>query len=92
MLLNLDDMPTDPIERVLWLSGVNEQVRRELDHAFEEAYFEARLQRRLEAAVTAGPYAMKRALAFTRHANERRGRPIRWGDGLDATSTSYKKS
>lgn len=89
MILNLDEAPKDPIERVLWLSGVNEQVRKELDDAFAEAYFEARLQRRLDSALAAGPYAKKRVLAYTRHENQRRGRTVRWGDGLDSTSTAY---
>jgi hypothetical protein len=88
-LLNLDQAPKDPIERVMWLSGVMAQAQTELDEAFSEAYFEARLQRRLDAAITAGPHARKSVLAFTRKANERRGRAVRWGDGLDATSTAY---
>jgi hypothetical protein len=89
MILNLSEAPKDPIERLLYLSGVNEQVRKELDAAFAEAYFEARLQRRLDAAVAAGPYARKRVLAYTRHENQKRGRSVRWGDGADATSTAY---
>jgi hypothetical protein len=89
-LLNLSDAPDDPIERVMYLSGVMEQVRKELDAAFAEAYFEARLQHRLESAIAAGPYAKKRVLAYTRRENQRRGRIIRWGDGLDATSTAYR--
>jgi hypothetical protein len=89
-ILNLADAPKDPVERVVWLSGVNEQVRKELDAAFAEAYFEARLQSRLDAAIAAGPYARKRALAYTRHENQRRGRTIRWGDGADPTSTAYR--
>lgn len=90
MILNLDGAPKDPIERVLWLSGVNEQVRKELDEAFAEAYFEARLQRRLDAAIAAGPHARKRVLAYTRHENQKRGRTVRWNDGADPTSTAYK--
>lgn len=89
MVLNLDTAPTDPIERLLWLSGVKEQAAKELDEAFGSAYFEARLQQRLEAAVTAGPYARKRVLAYTRRENERRGRTVRWNDKQDPTSTAY---
>lgn len=88
-LLNLDDLPRDPIERVMWLSGVKEQVEKELDAAFGAAYFEARLQRRLPTAITAGPHAKKRVLAYTRRENQRRGRSVRWGDGLDPSSTAY---
>jgi ribosomal protein L15E len=90
MLLRLDDAPSDPIERVIWLSGVKEQVNKELDAAFEDAYFEARMQQRLDAAITAGPHAKKRVLAYTRRANEKRGRTVRWGDGADPTSTAYE--
>lgn len=88
-LLNLDSAPSDPIERIMWLSGVKEQAAAELAEAFADAYFTARLQRRLEAAVKAGPYARKRVLALTRRENQRRGRTIRWGDGADPTSTAY---
>jgi hypothetical protein len=89
MLLRLDDAPKDPIERLMYLSGVKEQVALELEEALAEAYFQARLQHRFEAALAAGPYALKRALALTRHENQRRGRTVRWGDGLDATSSAY---
>lgn len=88
-LLNLDDAPKDPIERVMYLSGVKEQAAKELDEAFAVAYFEARLQRRLDTAITAGPYARKRVLAYTRQENQRRGRTVRWGDKADPTSTAY---
>lgn len=88
-LLNLDDAPRDPVARIMWLSGVKEQAAKELNQAFAEAYFEARLQQRLDTAVAAGPYARKRVLAFTRAENQRRGRTVRWGDGADPTSTAY---
>lgn len=88
-ILNLDAAPADPIERVMWLSGVAEQARKELDLAFASAYFEARLEQRLDTAISAGPYAKKRVLAYTRAENQRRGRTVRWNDGLDPTSTAY---
>jgi hypothetical protein len=88
-ILNLEAAPTDPIERVMWLSGVMEQAKAELDLAFASAYFEARLQQRLDTAIKAGPYAKKRVLAYTRAENQRRGRAVRWGDGADPTSTAY---
>lgn len=90
-LLNLDNLPDDPIEAVVWLGGVAEQVRKELDLAFGQAYFDARLQGQLNAAILAGPYAKKRVLAYTRAENERRGRLVRWGDGVDVTSTAYRR-
>lgn len=89
MLLNLSDAPADPIERILWLSGVKEQAAKELDEAFASAYFDARLQRRLDIAISAGPHARKRVLAYTRQENQKRGRTVRWGDGADPTSTAY---
>jgi hypothetical protein len=88
-LLNLTEAPEDPIARIMWLSGVMEKVTAELDEAFSTAYFDARLQGNLEAAVHAGPYARKRVLALTRRANNKRGRTVRWGDGADPTSTVY---
>lgn len=89
-LLNLAEAPLDPIERLLWLSGVKEQAHCELEQALSEAYYNARLQQRLDAAITAGPYARKRVLRLTRQENQRRGRTVRWGDGADPTSTAYK--
>jgi hypothetical protein len=91
-ILNLSAAPEDPVERVMWLSGVAEAAHAELDEAFADAYFEARLEGRLETAIKAGPYAKKRVLAYTRAENERRGRTVRWGDGADATSTAYDPS
>lgn len=88
-LLNLTDAPDDPIARLMWLTGVKEQVANELDREFEDAYFNARLQGRLEGAIKAGPYARKRVLHYTRRANQKRGRTVRWGDGADPTSTAY---
>lgn len=89
MILNLGDAPTDPIERLQWLTGAKEQFKIELDAALAEAYFTARLEQRLESAIEAGPYARKRVLAYTRQENQKRGRTVRWGDHLDPTSTAY---
>jgi hypothetical protein len=88
-ILNMADAPDDPIARVIWLGGVHEQAEKELADAFAAAYFEARLQRRLDSAVEVGPHSRKRVLAFTRAENQRRGRSVRWGDGADITSTAY---
>jgi hypothetical protein len=87
-ILNLN-APSDPIERIIYLDGVKKAVERELDLHYEQAYYEARRTGRLEAALSVGRASRKRALAWTRHANEKRGRTIRWGDGADATSTAY---
>lgn len=89
MILNLDDAPTDPIERLLWLSGVKEQVQRELDEDFARTYYAARVEGVFEVALGVGLHSKKKALSFTRKENERRGRTVRWNDGLDPTSTAY---
>jgi len=92
MILNLSTMPNDPVERVIWLDGVAEAVRRELYEAYSEAYFNARLQRRFETALELGKTSRKRALAMTRHHNERTGRSVRWQDRLDPTSTAFTRA
>jgi hypothetical protein len=89
MILNLDDAPESPIERLLWLSGVMEEVKRELDADFARTYYEARVSGAFDTALGLGLHSKKRALAFTRRENERRGRTVRWNDGIDPTSTAY---
>ena len=91
MILNLEAMPHDPLEQLLWLKGVKAAVARELDEAYAEAYFNARLQGRFDAALGFGIHGKKKALALTRAANTRKDRQVRWGDGIDPTSrTSYR--
>ena len=85
MILNLESCPHDPIEAIMWLDGVQAQVRDELELAYAKAYYEARIQGRFPAALDTGRASRKRALALTRAENERRGRTVRWGDGLDRT-------
>lgn len=80
-LLNLDQAPSDPLARLLWLSGVAEEAKTELEAEFQRTYFTARLERRLDAALGLGLHRPKRVLAWTRAENEKRGRAIRWGDG-----------
>lgn len=79
-ILNLKSAPDDPVERLVWLGGVQEQVDRELDAAFTEAYFWSRFTGRLETAIDLGIHSRKRIMAYTRHGNEAAGRMIRWGD------------
>lgn len=82
-ILNLDEAPSDPIERLLWLGGVMKAVRRELDTAFRLAYYEARLQGVFPQALALGLHSRKRAVAWTRNENEARGRTVsHWRDGL----------
>lgn len=80
-ILDTTDLPDDPIEQLLWLSGVQEQVNRELDLLWQSAYFEARFSGRLDAALALNLHSRKKVMAFTRAGNESRGRMIRWGDG-----------
>lgn len=79
--LDLSSAPTDPIERLLWLSGLDQAVRKEINLAWQSAYFEARKQGVFQAALDLKLHPKKRALAWTRHENEALGRAIaRWGD------------
>lgn len=89
-ILNITDLPSDPIEQIIWLDGVKAQVEQELDLLYEEAYFQARITGRFEPAVRTGRASRKRALAWTRRGNEKRGRTVRWNDGADPTSTRYE--
>jgi hypothetical protein len=88
-ILNLDDCPSDPVEAIIWLDGVWEAVSHELDAAYEEAYFEARVRGQFETALSVGRAPRKRALAWTRRRNNRMGRQVRWSDGLDPSSSAY---
>ncbi len=81
MILNLEDAPTDPVERIAWLSGVKKQVQTELEAEFQQAYFWARLSGRLDAALSLRQHSQKRVMAYTRAENEARGRLVRWNDG-----------
>ena len=88
-MLDLSHAPKDPVERVVYLDSVMEVVRVELEAAYAEAFFQARLERRLEAAVDAGRTSMKSALRLTRKVNESRGRLVRWGDGIDPVNRKH---
>lgn len=79
-ILDLSDAPTDPIERLVWLGGVLEQVSAELEPHWREAYFWARFTGRLDAALGLRLHSQKRVMAYTRAHNERSGRLVRWGD------------
>jgi hypothetical protein len=83
MLVDFSEAPRDPLRRLLWLSGVKEKVTAEMDEAWAGAYYDARLQRQLDAALSMDLHSRKRVMAYTRAENERRGRTVRWGDGLD---------
>lgn len=80
--IDFSDAPHDPVKRLLWLSGAKEAFDTQVTAMWQAAYFEARLSRRFKVALDLGLHSRKRAIAFTRAENERRGRPIHWGDGF----------
>lgn len=92
-VLDLTEAPPveEPVRRAAWLSGVMAAVSAELEGELAVTYFEARVLGVFSQAVEAGPYGKKRALRLTREQNRRRGSAIRWGDGLDATSSNYSR-
>jgi hypothetical protein len=79
-ILDLNQMPDDALERIIWLGGVLEQVHTELEPVWQRAYFDARLTKRLDEAEEIGLHSHKRIMAWTRAENESNGRMIRWGD------------
>lgn len=81
-LLNLDQAPDDALERLLWLSGVAEETKRELDAELQRVYYNLRLQRRLAPALALGLHPKKKVLAWTRRENWNNGTSVRWNDGL----------
>lgn len=82
-ILDLSRVPNDPVEAIVYLDGVMERARIELDEAYAAAYFDARLQGRFDNALRVGRTSRKRALKLTRQRNEATGRTVRWNDGLD---------
>lgn len=81
LIVDFSEAPHDPIERLLWLSGAKAAFDAKATALWQETYFQARLTGRFQSALDLGLHSRKRALAFTRSENERRGRPMRWGDG-----------
>lgn len=79
-LLDLSAAPRDALERLIYLGGVRERTHQELERAVREAYFEARLTGRLDEALALRLHSHKRVMAYTRAANESKGRLVRWGD------------
>lgn len=82
MNIDFSETPSDPIERLLWLSGARESFDQQVGTAWQVAYFEARLKGLIDPAIGLHLHSRKRILAFTRAENERRGRVVkRWSDG-----------
>lgn len=82
LTLDFSDAPKDPIERLVWLSGVQAAVDRDLNAEYQRTYYDARQTGRFDTALRLRFHSRKKALAFTRAENERRGRGWKWGDGL----------
>jgi hypothetical protein len=80
--LDFSEAPHDPIERLLWLSGAKDAFDAQVTTLWQQTYYEARLSGRFGAALDLHLHSRKRALAFTRAENERRGRAMHWGDGF----------
>jgi len=80
MTIDFSAAPSDAIERLVWLSGCKERFDKEVEAMWRQAYYEARLTGRFDSALALGYHSNKRALAFTRSENERRGRLTHWGD------------
>ena len=80
MILDFADAPDDPVKRVFWLAELERIVAEEIAEQYQRAYFTARLQGTLDAAIDFGPHARRRVIEMTRRENERRGRTVRWGD------------
>lgn len=79
-LLDLSDAPEEPLRRLIWLSGVKEQVRTELDAEYQCIYFTMRMEGTLDHAIDLGEHSLTQIMAFTRNENEARGRQVRWND------------
>lgn len=88
-ILDLRRAPTDPYERMVWLTGVEAAVARELEAERQRLAYEIRLSGGMETLLSLGLYPRTRILRWTRAENRRRGGNLRWGDGLDAKSSAY---
>ena len=77
-------MPADTLEKIVWLDELRGLVDQEICSELQKAYFAARIEGRLDAALDLAPHGRKTFLAMTRHENDLRGRMVRWGDGNKA--------
>ncbi len=77
-------MPEDCLERIIWLDELQKLVDTEIRAELQRAYFDSRIQGRMDAALELAPHGRKTFLAMTRHENELKGRLVRWGDGQKA--------
>lgn len=80
--IDFSEAPHDPIERLVWLGGARQAFDMQVEEMWRTAYWDARLTGRFQAALDLNLHSRKKALAYTRAANEGRGRGMRWGDGF----------
>jgi diadenosine tetraphosphate (Ap4A) HIT family hydrolase len=89
-LLDLSGLPDDPMERLAALLDVEEQVTEQLEKAYAWAYFDARFSGQIEHAIDLHRHPRRDILAMTRRLNREGGGAIRWGDGVDRSSTTFR--
>jgi hypothetical protein len=88
-LIDFSSAPEDPIERLMWLSGIDQALRKEVDQAWAEAYFDARVKGLFAEALSLHLHSKKKALAWTRHVNNERDRVVwRWRDGYGSSPSA----
>lgn len=88
-ILDLHRAPTDPYERMIWLSGVEAAVEHELEAERQRLAYEIRLNGGFDNLLALDLYPRTVLLRWTRRENRRRGNMVRWSDGLDAKSSAY---
>jgi hypothetical protein len=77
-MTRLPEGPSDPLQRIAWLR----ELELLIDQEYDSSYFQARMQQQIQHAIGLGIHSRKSIMHRTRRENERRGRVIRWGDGL----------
>lgn len=90
-ILDLHDAPEDPLERLVWLTGVEKRVAAELEAERQRVTFEIRLAGGLENLIGLGLYSRTRILKWARAENRRRGMSVRWNDNADPKSSGFHR-
>jgi hypothetical protein len=89
-LLDLSGLPDDPLDCLAALLELEEDVAAQLEAAYAWAYFNARFSGQLEHAIGLLRHSRRDILAMTRRLNREGGGAIRWGDGIDRSSTTFR--
>lgn len=90
MDIKLGRAPSDSADRLIWLSEQEQEVKRQFEDLYADTYSTLRMEGRLDWAISVGLHGRKRILTWTRRWNRKRGRMMKWGDGLDKSSTNYR--